>query len=126
MDIGFRTCGDKEPTSCFPSGHRLSFEDFLFIPRRNAAKSLYKKTATTGGKLIDEMDRIARESFGLNHFSLSLTIRRKSILDDHANVYQDSSDFPWSESLWEFLKHLFFSGAKSRIVSLQHVKITGF
>jgi hypothetical protein len=48
------------------TGSRLKIS--YFIPRRHASKTLYKKMATTGDNLLDEMDRLALENFGSEPF----------------------------------------------------------
>jgi len=76
----------KSQLRSFPvdTGSRLMIS--YFIPRRHASKSLYQKTATTGVNLLDEMDRMALESFGSQPFLYVANNKRKSILDDQAKA----------------------------------------
>ena len=66
------------------SGSRLKIS--YFIPRLHASKTLYKKMATTGDNLLDEMDRMAMESFGSEPFLYVANNDRKSVLDDRPTV----------------------------------------
>ena len=101
----------KSQLRSFPRdiGSRLKIS--YFIPCRHASKSLYEKTATTGGKLIDAMDRMAMEGFGAEQFLYVANNDRKSIIDDHTaatripvvshglNRYENCSNIYFSPAL---------------------------
>ena len=63
------------------TGSRLKIS--YFIPKLHASKTLYKKMATTGDNLLDEMDRLALENFDSEPFLYVANDKRKSMLDDH-------------------------------------------
>ena len=70
----------------FPKGTGSRLKISYFIPRLHASKTLYKKMATTGDNLLDEMDRIAMENFDSEPFLYVHNIKRKSVLDECATA----------------------------------------
>ena len=68
----------------FPNdiGSRLKIS--YFIPQRHSSKTLYKHASSNGKNLVDEMDRLALETFGSNPFLyVSNKDRKSSALDGH-------------------------------------------
>ena len=57
-----------------------------FIPQCHSSKALYRKQASTGANLIDEMDRLAQETFGSAPFLYVSNNGRKSLLDGEPTV----------------------------------------
>jgi hypothetical protein len=97
----------------FPKGTGSRLKISYFIPRLHASKTLYKKMATTGDNLLDEMDRMALENFDSEPFLYVHNIKRKSVLDECATA----TKIPVvSQGLnrYEGFSNIYFSAALNR------------
>jgi hypothetical protein len=93
------------------TGSRLKIS--YFIPRRHASKTLYKKMATTGDNLLDEMDRMAMENFDSEPFLYVHNIKRKSVLDECATATK-LPVVSHGLNRYESFSNIYFSAALNR------------